>query len=177
MVRSLSLTQQKSILSMLESGHSGEDIAKKTGISHATMSILHSKKCSALPKAVGGLPSKLSPTNIHHAQHLISTGRAETAVQVTKALTNIINHPLSANTVHQHLKKAGMKAVVKSKFPVLTAKHCKACLDFAYAHKDWTIEDWKKVIWSDETKINHLGSDGYKWVWKKQGKGLSDRLV
>ena len=177
MVRSLSLTQQKSILSMLDSGHSGEDIAKKTGISCATISRLHSKERSALPKAVGGHPSKLSPINIHHAQHLISTGRAETAVQVTKALTNIINHPLSANTVHQHLKKAGMKAVVKSKCPVLTAKHCKACLDFAYAHKDWTIEDWKKVIWSDETKINHLGSDGCKWVWKKQGEGLSDRLV
>ena len=65
-----------------------------------------------------------------------------------------------------------MKAVVKSKYPVLTGKHCKACLDFVYAHKDWTIEDWKKVIWSDETKINHLGSDGHKWVWKKQSEGV-----
>ena len=99
MVRSLSLTQQKSILSMLDSGHSGEDIAKKTGISCATISRLHSKEHSALPKAVGGHSSKLSPTNIHYAQHLISTGRAETAVQVTKSLTNIINQPLSANTV------------------------------------------------------------------------------
>ena len=86
MVRSLSLTQQKSILSMLDSGHSGEDIAKKTGISSATISRLHSKECSTLPKAVGGHPSKLSPTNIHHAQHLISIDRAETAAQVTKAL-------------------------------------------------------------------------------------------
>ena len=39
------------------------------------------------------------------------------------------------------------------------------------------MEDWKKVVWSDETKINHLGSDGRKWVWKKAGEGLSDRLV
>ena len=162
---------------MLDCGYSGEDIAKKTGISHAIISRLCSKEYSALPKAVGGCPSKLSPTNIHYAQHLISTGRAETAVQVTKALTNIINQPLFANTVCQHLKKVGMKAVVKSKHPLPTAKHHKACLDFAYAHKDWTIEDWKKVIWSDETKINCLESDGCKWVWKKQGEGLSDRLV
>ena len=33
------------------------------------------------------------------------------------------------------------------------------------------------VVWSDETKINRLGSDGRKWVWKKVGEGLSDRLV
>jgi hypothetical protein len=28
------------------------------------------------------------------------------------------------------------------------------------------VEDWKKVVWSDETKTNRLGSDGRKWVWK-----------
>ena len=50
-------------------------------------------------------------------------------------------------------------------------------MDFALAHKDWTLDDWKRVIWSDETKINCLGSDDRKWGWKKTGKGLSDRLV
>ena len=50
-------------------------------------------------------------------------------------------------------------------------------MDFAEAHKDWTVEDWRRVIWSDETKINHLRSDGKKWVWKKPGEELSDRLV
>ena len=33
------------------------------------------------------------------------------------------------------------------------------------------------MIWSDETTINHLGSDGHKQAWKKSGEGLSDRLV
>jgi hypothetical protein len=70
-----------------------------------------------------------------------------------------------------------MKAVVKKKRPALKKHHRKARLDFALTHKDWTVEDWKKVVWSDETKINRLGSDGRKWVWKKPGEGLSDRLV
>jgi len=39
------------------------------------------------------------------------------------------------------------------------------------------VEDFKHVVWSDETKINQLQSDGMKWAWKKQGEGLSDRLV
>ena len=177
MVKSLSLAQQQRVLSLLDAGCSGEDIAKQTGVSPSTISRLRSKKRSALPKSLGGRPTKLSTTNIRHAQHLICTGKAENAVQVTKALTNIINQPLSANTVRLHLKKSGMKAVVKSKRPLLSAKHHKAHLDFAEAHKDWTIEDWKRVIWSDETKINRLGSDGHKWVWKKPGESLSDRLV
>ena len=146
MVRSLSLTQQNTILSLLDSGHSGEAIAKRTCVSPSAISKLCSKQSSLLPKVVGSCPSKLSPTNIQHAQHLITSGKAENAVQVTKALTNIINQPLSANTVHLHLKKAGMKAVVKSKHPLRSARHHKARLDFAYAHKYWAMEDWKKVI-------------------------------
>ena len=107
----------------------------------------------------------------------MSTGKAENAVQVTKTLSNIVNQPLHPNTIHQHLKKSGLKAVVKKKWPLLSAKHRKEHLDWAYAHESWTLDDWKQVIWSDETKINRLGSDGRKWVWKKPGEDLSDRLV
>ena len=43
-------------------------------------------------------------------------------------------------------------------------------LDYAIAHQDWTVEDWKRVIFSDETKANRLGSDGRKWAWKLPGE-------
>ena len=36
-------------------------------------------------------------------------------------------------------------------------------------HKNWAIDDWKHVIWSDEIKINCLGCDGHEWILKKQG--------
>ena len=176
-MRSLSTTQQNTILSQLDSGHSLRSIASSTGVGIATISRLRSKERSDLQKSLGGCPSKLSPANIHHALHLISSQKAENAVQVTKALSTITNQPLHPNTIRLHLKKSGMKAVVKSKRPLLSARHRKNCMDFAIAHRDWTIEDWKKVIWSDETKINRLGSDGRKWAWKKAGEGLSDRLV
>ena len=107
----------------------------------------------------------------------MTSGKAENTVQVTKVLNNIIIQPLSTNTIHFHLKKASMKSMVKSKCPLLSGRHCKAHLDYAYVHKDYTIEDWKKVIWSDETKINCLGSDECKWTWKRAGKGLCDKLV
>jgi len=38
-------------------------------------------------------------------------------------------------------------------------------------------EDWKRVLWSDETKLNFFGSYDRKWAWKGQDSGLSDRLV
>ena len=59
-----------------------------------------------------------------------------------------------------------MTPVVKRKRPLLKPHHRRARMEFAERHLEWTIEDWKKVIWSDETKINCLGSDGRKYVWK-----------
>jgi hypothetical protein len=34
------------------------------------------------------------------------------------------------------------------------------------------------VVWSDETKVNRLGPDESKWVWKKQdARQLTDREI
>jgi hypothetical protein len=127
--------------------------------------------------STGGRPTKLTSKNVHHATYLITSQKADDAVQVARTLRNITNQSLTAQTVRRHLKAAGMKAVVKKKRPLLKPQHKRACLDFAFTHKDWTVEDWKRVVWSDETKINRMGSDGRKWVWKKEGEGLSERLV
>ena len=33
------------------------------------------------------------------------------------------------------------------------------------------------MLWSDETKINCIESDGKVYVWKQQGELLSDRTI
>ena len=55
--------------------------------------------CPYIKKASGGHPSKLSEQDIRYAIRLIGTGKAENAVQVTKALQDSTNQPLSAQTV------------------------------------------------------------------------------
>jgi len=50
-------------------------------------------------------------------------------------------------------------------------------LAFALEQWNWTAEDWKHVIWSDESKVNRIESDGCEYVWKRQKEPLGDRLV
>ena len=57
--------------------------------------------------------------------------------------------------------------MIKKKKPLLTVNHRRQRLDFARRYKEWTVEDWKRVIWSDETKINRFQSDGLRWAWKR----------
>ena len=58
---------------------------------------------------------------------------------------------------------------------MLKKVHCQKRLDFAQWHQSWTIEDWKRVLWTDETKINGIGSDGKIYVWKQHGESISDQ--
>ena len=104
-------------------------------------------------------------------------GKGANTIQASKSLSDITNTSISARTLHRQLKKDGMKPVVKKKRPLLKPHHRRARREFAVQHKEWTVEDWKRVWWSDETKINFLGSDGRKYVWKREGEALSDRLV
>jgi hypothetical protein len=47
---------------------------------------------------------------------------------------------------------------------------------FAWAqdHKDWDEEKWKNVVFSDESKFNLIGSDGIRWVRRRNGEALKD---
>ena len=65
-----------------------------------------------------------------------------------------------------------MRAITKKKNPRLSPRDIRQRLDFAIRHQYWTLEDWKHIIWSDETKINRLESNGRKWAWKKRGDNI-----
>jgi isopentenyl diphosphate isomerase/L-lactate dehydrogenase-like FMN-dependent dehydrogenase len=108
---------------------------------------------------------------------MIRTGKAANAVQAAKHLNSVIDSTVSVQTIRNVLKEDGLKAYVKKKKPLLTTRHKKARLQFAQKYSEWTVEDWKRVIWSDETKINRFGSDGLQYVWKKPGEPLSEREI
>ncbi len=52
--------------------------------------------------------------------------------------------------------------------PLRSAKNRKRRQQFAQAHPNWTIEDWKKVAWSDESWFLLRHSDGRVRIWCKE---------
>lgn len=81
---------------------------------------------------------------------------------------------LSSPTFLTILKESGYGHWRAKKRPKLTKEHAKLRLEWAKKHKDWTYEEWSKVIWSDESSIElgkgqrtlwafHLNQHGEKW--------------
>ena len=173
----ISIAQTHQVLALLNSGTSGAKIPQDLGLGLGTMSHIYSQHHSNLPKSSGVCPVKLSSANINYGRCIICMSKVDNAVQMAKALQDVTDQFIFAQTVHCQLKSKDMRPVVKRKGPLLKPHHRRARIEFAERHLESTIEDWKKVIWSDETKIDCLGSYGRKNVWKNVRKGLSDRAV
>jgi len=101
--------------------------------------------------------SKLSARNKMTIICQITTEKLDNAVQATKFINSIIPNPVSAQTVRRTLKEVGLHSATKKKVPMLKASHHQCRLKFARDHENWTVEDWKRVLWSNETKINWIG--------------------
>src|SRR5262249_1525641 len=125
----------------------------------------------------GGRPAKLLVQDKHFCVRAITSGGLETAISVAKELQNRLNIKVSNRTVSRALQEAGLEAMEKGKKPKIWAKKVKMRLEFAKQHKDWTVEDWKRVIWSDETKINRFCSDGCSWCWVRDGESVQPRQI
>jgi hypothetical protein len=69
-------------------------------------------------------------------------GHKKTCAYITSELTNTI----SAITVWRILWKAGLKKTKPTHKPDLTEKMRRERYNWCLKHKDWTLEDWKRVI-------------------------------
>ena len=176
-MRSISSAQKENIIVLASNGQSTHKIASSLGVSQPTVVRVLQNLLPNHQSPHSGRPSKLSATSERVIITQITTGKVANAVQATKHINSIISNPVSSQTVCRVLKQHSLKAVTKKKKPLLSAVHRKKRLAFALKYQNWTVEDWKRVIWSDETKINRIGSDGKQWVWKQVGQGLIDREV
>ncbi|CAO3701967.1 unnamed protein product [Rhizopus stolonifer] len=59
----------------------------------------------------------------------------------------------STSTISRKLHNLGYSNCTAAKKPFIEEKHRKARLKFAREHKDWTLDEWRKVIWTDESRL------------------------
>lgn len=168
--------KKREALGLLQNGHSTREIATITGISQRSVSNIIQDNKENVPHNVGGRPRKLSIEAAEYAKLMIKCGRAKTAVDATKKLNRVLPAPVSARTVRRGLRDVGMGAEKVKRRPALKKIHTKERKLFAMKYREWTVGDWARVIFSDESKINRISSDGllYRWVDREE---TSDRAV
>lgn len=159
-MRPIPTEKHQTVVSLLLEGLSCREIAKKVGVGKTTVERIRSEVEPNKENIKTGRPSKLSDRDRRRLVNEIESGKVDNAVQATKLINSVLSIPVSVQTVRNALKQEDMVPVVKTKRPLLKAAHRKARLAFAHKYKNWTADDWKRVLWSDETKVNKINSDG-----------------
>lgn len=49
--------------------------------------------------------------------------------------------------------------------PYITEHSAKRLIERGKARRHWTLEQWTRVLWTDESRFSIWRSDGGAWVW------------
>ncbi len=98
---------------------------------------------------------------------LVRDDRKATVTQITTHYNQGMQNTISEHTTRRTLKQMGYSSRRPHRVPLLSAKNRKQRLKFTQAHQNWTIEDWKNVAWSDESRFLLRHSDGRVRICRK----------
>ncbi|KAJ4445714.1 hypothetical protein ANN_12399 [Periplaneta americana] len=89
-----------------------------------------------------------------------------TAVDLTRELMATTGANIHVTTVRRRLLEAGRRARKPIKKQLLTPVMCKKRLMWAKLHQHWTVNDWKNVLFSDES---HFEVHGHHVSYVRKG--------
>ncbi len=103
---------------------------------------------------------------------LVRDDRKAIVTQITTRYNQGIQNAISERTTRRTLKQS-YSSRRPHRVPLLSAKNRKRRLQFAQAHQHWTIEDWKNVAWSDESRFLLRHSDGRVRILQKLHESMN----
>jgi hypothetical protein len=74
------------------------------------------------------------------------------------------------STVQRRLRESGIHGQIAAEKPLLKDTNKKKRLAWAKKHKLWTLDWWKSVLWSDESKFGIFGSNRHVFVRRRVGE-------
>ncbi len=107
----------------------------------------------------------------------VEENRHASSLQLSKEVESQTGVTISRDTIRRTLQRNGMHGCRPRKKPLLKPRYKKARLEFARAHADKDEDYWDSILWSDETKINVFGTDGFKTVWRRKGEEYKEKCM
>lgn len=155
------------------------DIATLTGLHRRTIQRLiaqfkdNDEEFLPVPKPRSGRPPKVSKRTKQVMNRQISANPRLTARQLKNNNPHLLNH-VSVRCVQKILHdELGYKSFKARKKPMLSVRQRQNRVNWCKRYKHWTVEDWKKVLWSDEATFTVTGC-GIERVYRRPGSNPLD---
>lgn len=165
------------IVILHEEGNSQRAISRQTGFSRcAIQGVIKKFKASrsVVDKKRSGRPRKLSVADEHYLKVTSLRDRRKSSQALAQDLAESSNTKVHASTVRRSLIKNGLVAAKK---PYLRTGNKQKRLQYAKRHANWTADQWRNVLWSDESKFEMFGSNRRQYVRRRVGEKYIDACL
>lgn len=122
-----------------------------------------------------GRPKKTTPQTDRVIRRLATrtaANRRSTLGQITGEINAGLNTHISEDTVSRRLHEHGIHSRKPTKVQATNPKNRLYRLQWGRDHALWTLEDWKKVLFSDESRISLDGPDGGIRIWRTKDEAM-----
>lgn len=153
----------------LRQGRSTRQVAKDLGVSHGFVTKIYGKDKENIPEPKMGRPFKVSQrTKLALKTKFLRNDFDDEGHKYQEAqgmICSVGEGPVHRETIRRYLRDEQVVARLKPDGPLLTEEHMEARRKFAKDHINWSVEQWKNVMFSDECIIRRVGSFGRQWYY------------
>ena len=156
------------------------EIARQVRLARSTVvTIVHRAKrqadASSVPKKRTGRPTKLNVRARRALIRHVEKNPHDNLLALTTPSKS--GQKLSRVTVRKYLKLGGYFRFRARKKPFLSARHKAIRLKWGKEHKHWTVEDWGRVIWTDEATFETGLDTRSCYVTRRKGTAMESRYL
>jgi transposase len=144
------------LVTLLQEGHSQQEVARRLGVSQSVVSRAWRRyRETGIYHRRQGQGRKRKTTYAEDRLLGISAKRKRfcTARELKNDLQLATGTTVSTDTIRRRLSEAELKPYRPATGPVLTAAHRRARFQFTHRHADLQIEDWRHVLFTDESRF------------------------
>ncbi|CAF4338913.1 unnamed protein product [Rotaria sp. Silwood2] len=124
-----------------------------------------------------GRPSKITPRAARHIKRLTSGENRTNAKIITRKLNDSLTTSVSPTTVQRCLHKMGYTYTAKIKGPYFKKIHKVKRMAWCKKFRSYTIEDWRRIIFSDESTYYVLKRKNKTMVWRSKTEKLTPDCI
>lgn len=178
--KEISVEKRSQIVILQKTGKPYREIAKILKVSYgAVVNAINRFRETGknIDRKRSGRP-RLTTQRIDNKIYAISKAdRFKTARTIRAEVNQELDRPLSFRTVARRLQDKGMIGRIAVRKPLLRPVNEQKRLKFAQEHVNWSIERWKSVLWTDESKFELFGSHRRQFVRRKVNERFKPECI
>ena len=168
-------------IGMLEAGRNQGDVAKCLSLNRRTVNKWWGRFVKG--QSLEDRPRSGRPSGVSRVAKIVCAKAANKRGQSVRKLSVKLSrkgYRISKTTVQRYMNLSlGLNAYRRPQQPKISEKQRKKRFKFCQNLKNWTVEDFKRVIWSDESifELEHSSNAQNDRVWAKEKALVPPRLV